>query len=250
MKRSLRDRPRGFSLLEVTIAGIILVTVIFMVFSVLHQSQTAAAIGTATGEAEERGQRVLDVCKSELMFAKLVMSDFPSAKTRIRYQIPNKSGALAYGATDGSGTFQTGWSFVIRFVQEKTYLEPQAADVSGAERHRLDLNRNSSPSDAFSIGKLVRETYDGTLLGSNLVTTVVLSDDVVLRYPTMTDDVNGDGAGDPVFELLDANGAITIASPGTVRQVRVTVWHGLFGPNHDTYHLRNNRQVVQLRNIQ
>ena len=96
MTRSKRDRPRGLSLLEVTIAGVILVTLIFMVFSVLHQSQTAAAIGGATGEAEARGQRDLDACKGELMFAKIVMSDFPSAKSSIRYQLPNKTGALAY----------------------------------------------------------------------------------------------------------------------------------------------------------
>ncbi len=237
-------------MLEVTIASVILVTVIFMVFSVLHHSQMTAAIGTATGEAEERGRRVLNECKTELMFAKLVLGDFPFAKNRIRYQLPSKTGALAYGAFNASGAFQAGWSYVIRFQQEKILLEPQAADVSGAERHRLDLNRNSKPDEAFAVGKIVKETYDGALSTSTLITSVVLSDDILLRYPTATDDMNGDGAGDPMFELLDANGAVTIASPGTVKQVRVNVWAGLFGPNHDTFHLRNNVQSTQLRNAQ
>jgi hypothetical protein len=241
----------GMSLLEVTIAGVILMTVILLVFGILHQSQTAAASGQAMAEAEERGRKALDACKTELLFARLVLGDFPTGtKNRIRYQIPSVSGALLYGYPDSGGTFQAGWSAVIRFVEERVILEPEAADVAGAERFGYDLNRNGSVADAFSVGKIVRETYNGTDSIASLQGSVTISGDVLLRRPDPRADMDGDGAGDPLFELLDFNGGATIPSPGTVAMVRVNVWHGLFGPNRTAFHLRNNRQDIQFRNPQ
>lgn len=239
------------SLLEVTIAGVILMTVILLVFGILHQSQQAAAVGSAIAEAEERGRRALDVCKTELLFARLVLSDFSTAgKNRVRYQIPSTTGALVYGYPDASGTFRPNWSAVLRFVEEKVILEPQAPDVAGAERFGYDLNRNGVATDAFSVGKLVRETYNGTDSAAALQGTVTITGELVLRRPDPRADMDGDGAVDPLFELLDSSGGITIPSPGMVAMLRVNLWHGLFGPNRREFYLRNNRQDIQFRNPQ
>lgn len=247
----MRARRIGMSLLEVTIAGAILVTVILLVFGILHESQKAAAAGTAMAEAEERGRRTLDACKTELLFARLVLADFPTAtKNRVRYQIPSAAGAMAYGYSDASGAFRPGWSAVLRFVEEKVILEPQAPDVAGAERFGYDLNRNAVLTDAYSVGKLVKETYNGTDSTAALQGTVTITRDLVLRRPDPRADMDGDGAGDPLFDLLDGSGGVTIPSPGTVGMLRLNVWHGIFGPNRREFYLRNNRQDIQFRNSQ
>jgi hypothetical protein len=250
--RKARERAGGFSLLEVTIAGVILVAIILIVFGILHESQSAANIGTATGSAEERGRLVLDTCKNELIYAKIVLSDFPADRSYIRYQVPNRTGALAYGYFDSSGTFHAGWSAILTFLPQRLYLEPAAAAPLPlpSQRLRVDINLNGNNADALAVGMIVREIYDGVAPGSTLMARIPVSNDVILNASTLNGDVNGDGVNDPLFELLDSTGTITIPSPATVRMVRVNVWHGLFATTLDQIYLRRNNQDVQLRNPQ
>lgn len=251
MKRT-PSLPRGLSYVEVAVATAILSMVLLMVFTILHQTHVSHSRGAASGEAEDRSRKTVAEVKTELLFSKIVLSDFPSDGHYIRYQHPSPAGALAWGYADSGGTHQAGWSAVLRFIPEKVYLEPDStfSTVLPTERYEFDLNDNGLRTDAFAVGKLYREVYDGADNTATRQRRIGVTDDVVLNATDYSADVNGDPDPDPLFTLLDATGTQTIPSPGTVKMVRINVWHGKFDTDHKAFFLRQGLEEIQLRNPQ
>lgn len=244
-----RIAPKGLSLLEVTLAGAIVVSVIVIIMGILRETNKSASEGMAAQEIEERGRHTLDACKTELAYAKLVLSDFPANKSSVRYQLPSSSGAIVYGYTL-NGTFHADWSAVLTFDSSSILREWQAGAVVGAVTTDVDVNHDMDNADVFAVGRLFKRVYDGTTNTATLQAEVALTDDILLAYGNLGGDVSGDGINDPLFDLLDGSGASTIASSATVKMVKVRLWHGQFGMDNRTFHLRNNSQTIHLRNPQ
>jgi hypothetical protein len=188
-----------------------------------------------------------------LFFAKLNFLDVTATGIRIRYQVPNKSGSLQYGYFDSTGTFHAGWSAAIEFVPKRVLLEINASVVTTlpVEKYNFSLNLDADLVDAWFVGRIVKRVYDSNLLGILPISeTVICEDDVMLTFPTLNGDVDGNGSPDPFLQFLDAEGVPQLPSPAMTAMIQVTVWLGRFDMDHRHFYMRKNTECFKLKNKQ
>lgn len=242
---------RGITLTEILIVVAILGIVISIVFGILGSQTRASNIGVITSEADTRARVLQNFCQEDISYSRLVYTDFPANRHHIRFQIPRRTGAPDFGYNDASNTYQTGWSAVIEFVGREVYTEAGGVNNTGLpQKSYVSVNNDSDGGDALVVGRVVKRVYNGTAVGSTLQYEIILADDVVLNAQAPVLDVDGNGAVDPFFLLLDGDGNPAIAAPAVVKMVRVNVWIGLWDMDHKKLHLRNSDKAIKLKNPQ
>ncbi|HXG60277.1 MAG TPA: hypothetical protein VNO22_02780 [Planctomycetota bacterium] len=275
MSRTPRRRRAGMSLLEVSIASIILVLVVLMTLSVMIAASGTAAKGTIGSDLETRGRAFIDFCKSQFMTARF--SDLSSFNTLLRYQIPvsqNAAGQVQFGYSVASGYNDpsgVGKTCVLRFEADLAIRESSSAPITAQATNtaglpllpvlqtrvaNLDVNRDGDRNDTFVRGKIVQYVLAATGLVERRS---VLSDQAMLAVAS-SGRFNGDFDGsaatpadrDWLFRYVDASGAtITSATPGTNSAgIRVTVHHGTWDDTGKNFMVRRATEMIYFRNDQ
>jgi prepilin-type N-terminal cleavage/methylation domain-containing protein len=239
-------RIRGFTLIELMIATLILCVVIYLAVSSVMTSQRTYTSGTLLALIEQRGRFLIDRAKEELTGARIL--GVTNSHTRIDFQVPvdwdgdndvlSDSGSVEYGAIGDFGP-EYGWSYAYEFTATQTLDE-------GTDG--FDYNNDGLFDATFLVGKLYRVVKDENGVEQ---LRVAIDDDIVLRrggtgemdYGIMT----GLAGDDPLFKQTDASGNEVAFSPVLVH---VNVWHGKMDYDRKTFYLRNNVYIIKLRNPQ
>jgi PAS domain S-box-containing protein/prepilin-type N-terminal cleavage/methylation domain-containing protein len=244
----------GFSLVEVIIVSALLAILLSVAYSLLREATRSADIGGVTSDVETRARVLLDFVKGELGFAKLNYLDIKPAGWRVRYQIPNRTTPFEWGYHDADGVFHAGWSAAIEFVPTRLLLEFNATASAPLPYHvyNFSLNLDDDFVDAFFVGKVVKRVYNHNLTPALIpVYEVTLcADDVLLAFPSLNGDVDGNGVGDPMLAFLNAQGLQDLISPGTTKMIHATLWLGNFDMDHRRFFMRRCDEIFRLRNTQ
>jgi hypothetical protein len=275
MSPSLPNRRAGMSLLEVSIASIILVLVVLMTLSVMIAASGTAAKGTIGSDLETRGRTFIDFCKSQFMTARF--QDLSSYNTLLRYQIPvsqNVAGQVQFGYSVASGYNDlsgVGKACVLRFEAELAIRESstapgtaQAANSPGlpllpalqTRVANLDVNRDGDRNDTFVRGKIVQYVLNAA---GSVERRSVVSDQAMLAVAS-SGRFNGDFDGsaatpadrDWLFRYVDAGGT-TISSPtpgANAAGIRVTAHHGTWDDTGKNFMIRRATEMIYFRNDQ
>jgi hypothetical protein len=148
----MRRSTAGMTLLEVMIAGGILVVIALMAMTMLQTSTHIGSNGTRISEIEQRGNRLLNVLHDELPSAQFTSTTYPPTSgtapalgmqtsynnTAIVYQLTGPSAGGPTGTmTLSSGyrspitkTFDPMLAVVLRFEADTVYLESSGASFS------------------------------------------------------------------------------------------------------------------------
>jgi PAS domain S-box-containing protein len=244
----------GFSLIEAVVATFILAVVISIVFSLLRSSREAEHVGSVTADLETRSRLLVDAVKNELMFAKLNFLDVSPVGIRVRYQVPNTTGAVDFGYPDASGVFRSGWSAAIEFVPTRVLLETNAVALTPLPKEvaSFSLNSDGDLVDLWFVGRVVKRVYSHNLVPAlvPVYEITLCSDDLMLAFPSFNADIDGNGTPDSLFEFLNAQGLAQLAAPNITKIVRISVWIGRFDMDHRRFFLRRNEELIKLKNRQ
>lgn len=275
MSRSRRTKRAGMSLLEVSIASIILVLVVLMTLSVMIAASGTAAKGAIGSDLEARGRAFIDFCKSQFMTARFL--ELSGYNTYLRYQIPvsqDASGRARFGYSAASGYNDpsgVGKECILRFEADlairessSSIITTQAANLTGlpllpvlqTRVANLDVNRDGDRNDTFVRGKIIQ--YVRTSAGV-VESRSILSDQVMLAVAS-SGRFNGDFDGsaatpaerDWLFRYVDRNGASVLSStPGTTGvAIQATVHHGTWDDTGKNFMVRRAAEMIYFRNGQ
>ncbi|MFN3486365.1 MAG: hypothetical protein ACK44W_12910 [Planctomycetota bacterium] len=272
---SMLNRRAGMSLLEVSIASIILVLIVLMTLGVMIAASGTAAKGTIGSDLETRGRTFVDFCKSQFMTARFL--DLSGYNTQLRYQIPvsqASNGQVQFGYSAAAGyndPAAIGKSCVLRFEANLAIRESSSAPTTaqGASMFglpplpvlqtqvaNLDVNRDGDRNDTFVRGAIVQYILTAA---STVEQRAVLSDQVMLAVAS-SGRFNGDFDGqtstpadrDWLFRYVDRTGAtLTSPTPGSnAAGIRVTIHHGTWDDTGKNFMIRRASEMIYFRNDQ
>lgn len=192
MRRS--EKQNGFSVTELVVVVAIVSLISTLVMGSMAKSQTFAGVEMSRGATESRFQFTLDSLRSTLAIARV--EDPIDSGARIRLMTPvdpdgdgvpyDATGAITWGSTVG-GVATPGAARFLAFVVTGFVLE-QHLDI--------DIDGDGDLLDAFDLGRIEEQTPDGL--------NIALTSDVVLqRAGDPGGDIDGDGALDPLFTVID-----------------------------------------------
>lgn len=198
---------RGFSLVEVMIANVVLVIVVAGVFLMMGNISANSGVIQEIARLESENNRDMEDIAELLREARITALPFAGGNS-LTYQLPVDE--------DGDGDCLDGnldivWGAIvpnqvpsgftdltlpqIQYVPRRVYSE-------GAEG--FDLNRDGDRADIFLVGRLEHVLPSGASATRNVVIepqTLALTGDYVLQEQNnaAVGDVNGDGVADPLF---------------------------------------------------
>lgn len=264
-KPDVSGRPsaaRGFSLLEVMIAGAILAIVIAVTMQVLITGTNTYNQISARSYVQERGLRFLEEITPIISGADGATLSISADHTSVTFKVPvdwdNDGDVLAadartieYGAPAGltDNTPTLGNKYRFQFVQDGVVLNEPA--------DKIDYNEDGNLNDRFVKGHIEKAILNagGAVVGAS----VTLDRDVMLRDSPRDGDVNGKGElvqflagsapGDPLF--LRISGFTAAGQPQeslTGTSIFINIWHGKLDRDNKPS-LANANSTIRLQNV-
>lgn len=206
-------------------------TIIEMMITIAVMSVVIAAMLLLIQSGHETYEAGLEVSKLQIYSTNLVTTisrDLKeSSPTRvitsnggesIFFQVPvdleGDGNVLQAGtwAVDWGGTSYAGVDFdshVIEYAFDQTGNESEAGIDD-------DINADGDKTDTFRKGRIVRRLYDA---GMNLIEEEAIGSDFLLATGNAGGDVDGDGANDPIFQVLDSTDIPELANGRNVVQI-------------------------------
>lgn len=267
-------RQSGMTLIEVVIASIILVVVLYAVFLVLFSSTEHATNGSISGDLEYRAQAFIEEFNN--MFKMVKVTNIAVDHSSIEFQILVDHDGDG-DVTDAVGTNEYGilspltapwdgqrkdWYARLIFEPNIVYREPNGPTPAlgvTVETVKLPLNRDPQDNDALVSGTVWLEYYASpadvaAFPGGNPVHRVSYAGStLILQVHDGTGygaDLDEDGDSDFLFQVIDINGndvaAANITASGA--GLMLNPWFGNFGYQRKSFLLRNKMQGIRLRN--
>ncbi len=202
--------------------------------------------------------------------------------TAIRYQVPiiTSAGVKTYGSVVqdpfvpiANGYHEIAWQANLILRESSgapapstgTYNVPTGTEVRIVNR---DLNGDGDQDDTLGLGNMIFRTFDATV-PANLMHTARMDDYVLLRLlpgsttawdglvKSTTVGIDPDNVAltvfqrDPIFMLMnDTTEVLNTQTDGSMRKLRVNVWHGNFDDRMRILIMRQDEEDVRLENPQ
>lgn len=186
------NRERGFTLIEVAIAVVVLLIMVLAVLGTFTVSQQACSMGTANLSAQTTSTKCLEEIARKIRQGRLV--GISADRLAIALQFPvdhDQDGDILdeHFNVEWGGNDQLGWSLRYRFEASGQFEESKIG-LAGA-----DLNHNGSRTETSTVGRILDDMFDqdGNLVESRRMTPPQILIDAA------DSDLDGDGNDDHVL---------------------------------------------------
>lgn len=183
------NRESGLTLVDVVIAATIIIIILGVAYPGFKTANDTMATSGRRDRMERQGDRALRLLTEEVrsgfITSLVATGQAPSLTIRSVQGMVNMGDLAAAGDVPWATEERT-----IRFRQVETLDEAAI---------QTDVNGDGDQTDTFALGVL--ETAE--IIGGNEVVTPITgsSSRVILALPSFAGDLNGDGNGDPLFDI-------------------------------------------------
>ncbi|MBI4833196.1 MAG: type II secretion system protein [Planctomycetes bacterium] len=194
-----KTKCRGFTLTELIITMVILAIVLTTVLTMLFQSQESFDFASAKSSLETRSSLLIDRLTQHLPECKIVSA--PVTGTHhgsITIQIPVLVTGTYWSADGASINWgannQPGWTITYQYVVSNTLVEATTG---------FDYNGDGDLGETYDSGEIqmVFKDSGGTVQGTHPI-----GADIVTVHTDWENDLDGNGALDPIFYRVDQSG--------------------------------------------
>lgn len=193
--------PRGFTLIEVLIAAVVLAIVMAAILGVFNAGMDACNVGSAMLAVQTMNTSSMAEMTERLRESRVI--SVAGDGHSITFQVPvrqrpdgavlDATNNVIWGADD-----RPNWSYTYAYAATRTFGER----VEGPKG--TDLNRDGDRTDTFALGCLVEEIRDesGALVESRQITPSYIA----MSTPTFGGDIDNDGVADALFSRVNGEG--------------------------------------------
>ncbi len=182
-------RESGLTLIDVTIATAIVIAIVGMAYPGFKTANDTMATNGRQDRMERQGDRALRMLTREVRSGWITGTTAPGQAPSLTLRHVQGDVQLSDLAVEDA----VPWAAAERTVRFRQLEEITEADEG------TDINRDGDLSDRFSIGVL--ETVE-LVDGKDVVKPITgASSRVILALPSFAGDLDGDGVGDPLFNV-------------------------------------------------